>query len=371
MDHARPAAPTVLRRPMIKTGLRRLRRGRGAVQFGTDPDRAVVLGGLDVPALRWLDRLDGLCDVAGLRAAATEVGLPVDGAEALFDLLVGADLVEDAATRCPGLAELPLLDRDRLAPDLASLALVHPGPDGGKRAFAARAAASVQVRGGGRVGAAVAGLLAAAGIGTVQVHDQAPTRPGDLGPAGLGPDDLGVPRGVAATRRIAGPAATARAPQQAGRAGGAADEADLVVLTGEAPASEATGEDLLAAGIPHLVALVRETSGVVGPLVLPGRSSCLRCHHLLRADRDPDWPRLAAQLADEPPAGATGRVRACDTVLASAVACHAALQVLAYLECGHADTVDGTLHLTLPDGRLQRRSWRRHPACGCGWGDPA
>ena len=50
-------------------------------------------------------------------------------------------------------------------------------------------------------------------------------------------------------------------------------------------------------GVPLLVTGVRETTGVVGPLVLPGHTGCLRCQHLHRCDRDPSWPHLAAQLA--------------------------------------------------------------------------
>jgi hypothetical protein len=103
-------------------------------------------------------------------------------------------------------------------------------------------------------------------------------------------------------------------------------------------------------------------------MVVPGATCCLRCLDLTRADRDPAWPALAAQLR------ATGRHTgapspACDVVLATTVASHAALQALAFLDTGTATTVDATLHIDLPEGRVRRRSWVRHPACGCGWAD--
>jgi hypothetical protein len=60
---------------------------------------------------------------------------------------------------------------------------------------------------------------------------------------------------------------------------------------------------------------------------------------------------------------------ACDVVLATAVASHAALQVLSFLDSGAAPSMDGTLHIRLPDGLVRRRSWSQHPACGCGWAD--
>ncbi|HSR22241.1 MAG TPA: thiamine biosynthesis protein ThiF, partial [Candidatus Eisenbacteria bacterium] len=142
-------------------------------------------------------------------------------------------------------------------------------------------------------------------------------------------------------------------------------------------------DQLVRRGLPHLFATVREGTGVVGPLVLPGRSSCQRCHDLRRADRDPAWPSIAAQLAGAAPADPPP----CDVVLATAVAAHAALQVLAFVDTvdgvdgsagfdgreratatdGPPLAVDGTLEISQADGRVRRRSWSMHPLCGCGW----
>lgn len=116
----------------------------------------------------------------------------------------------------------------------------------------------------------------------------------------------------------------------------------------------------------HLAVSVREGRGVVGPLVLPGVSSCLHCHDLHRRDRDPVWPRIAAQLATDP-AG----VPPCEAPLAMALAALGAAQALAYLdgEPGPA-TLDGTLEVTLPELRVRRRSWQAHPECPCTLGRP-
>ena len=45
----------------------------------------------------------------------------------------------------------------------------------------------------------------------------------------------------------------------------------------------------------------RAGRAVVGPLVLPGRSSCLSCAHRHRTDADPGWPAVARQLARRSP----------------------------------------------------------------------
>ena len=46
----------------------------------------------------------------------------------------------------------------------------------------------------------------------------------------------------------------------------------------------------------------------------------------------------------------------------------AAAQALAYLDRPGVVpvTVDGTLELVLPGWQWRRRTWRPHPACGCG-----
>ncbi|HUR76134.1 MAG TPA: hypothetical protein VMZ00_17750 [Sporichthya sp.] len=343
-----------LRRPRLKTGLARLRRGPSTVQFGLDPDRAVLLTGIDATLNRCLERLDGSAHPAELAAA---LDVPKDRVDDLLHLLSAADLLEDAAVTADGWRELPLESRDRLAPDLCSLTLTHPGPDAGKQALSRRLGAVVEVRGGGRVGAPLAGLLAAAGVGHVRVVDDASTTAADLAPGGLARADLGRRRGPAASRAAglgapAGPAPILRA----------AGDPDLVVLA-DLPPVVGAADDLVREGTPHLVAAVRETEGLVGPLVVPGRSSCLHCHHLTRADRDRAWPRLAAQLAA--PGLGSPVERPCDVVLAATVAAHAALQALTYLDTGTATVVDGTLHIRLPGGAMRRRSWRRHPACGC------
>ena len=123
------------------------------------------------------------------------------------------------------------------------------------------------------------------------------------------------------------------------------------------------------AGVPHLVATVRGQTGVVGPLVVPGRTSCLRCGDLHRRDADPRWPRLAAQLTagEPPPSGAT--------VTCLLTAATAAVQVLAYLDGAAAPvTLDATLELRPPDllpgsaaGRRTRRAAAEPPrAAGAG-----
>jgi bacteriocin biosynthesis cyclodehydratase domain-containing protein len=121
--------------------------------------------------------------------------------------------------------------------------------------------------------------------------------------------------------------------------------------------------DLTRDRIPHLAALAAEAIGTVGPLVLPGRTACLRCLDMSRADRDPAWPLILAQLTGrrpDPPA--------CDAPLAASVAAQAAAQALAFVDrpAGPVAAANATLELVLPSWQWRRRSWPPHPECSCG-----
>ena len=81
-------------------------------------------------------------------------------------------------------------------------------------------------------------------------------------------------------------------------AGAPSEPTDLVVLSDFLVADPRVVRDLHAAGMPHLPVRVRDGTGLVGPLVIPGVTSCLGCADLHRSDRDAAWPAVAAQLRD-------------------------------------------------------------------------
>jgi len=336
---------------VLTPSARQLWRDPETLQVGRRSGRSAVLAGLDRALRSTLGLLDGTRDRTQVLHAAAASGCSPARASALLDLLEEGGLLEDAGRGAAALGELTLAERERLAADIASLALVRG--DGGWPAVAHRQQAGVLVVGAGRVGAPLALALATAGLSAVDVVDEGLTRPEDTGAGGLSLDDVGRSRGEAARERLRLVApSTQRAPLP---------RPDLVVLAPARPEHLQDGRRLVPEGAPHLLVEVRDTTGVVGPLVLPGRTPCLRCLDLTRTDLDPAWPALAGQLASP----TRGR-EACDGALALAVAAQAALQVLALLD-GTNDpaTLGGTLELALPDWRWRRRSWPLHPDCGC------
>ncbi|WP_436946243.1 ThiF family adenylyltransferase [Streptomyces sp. SudanB25_2051] len=368
-------------RPMVRPALRRAWRDLRYAQFGVAPAHAVVVGPLDTATGSLLELLDGTRGVPLLREEARGLGVPDDWLEGLLDRLAGAGLLEDTASGAGTGAEPAGRVRarqavvpERLRADLGSLSVVHRGPGEPLRRLEARGAMRVQVRGAGRVGAAVAALLSAAGVGCVDVLDGGRVRPWDVAPGGLPPESVGERRDAAARRLVA-----RSAPRRAG--GGDRDASpdgpagrghepalSLVVvaprdgLAAYAP-DPAVADAWVETGTPHLFAGVLEATGVVGPLVVPGETACARCVESGRADADPAWPRLLAQWRSGRRGGAapTG-----DVGLVAAVAGLAAAHALAFLDGGAPASAGARWEASSPLLEWRARRLRPHEACPCG-----
>ncbi|MEV8094961.1 ThiF family adenylyltransferase [Kitasatospora sp. NPDC085879] len=362
-------------RPMLKPGLARLRRDEMTLQFGTVRRHARLVEQADAVVAAFLDLVDGTRDTAELLAAGDRLGLDADFSRALLDSLAHGELLDDAGALQRALEGFPQPQRELLAPDAAGLSLVHPEPREAAEVLAARRRARVEVRGAGRVGAAVAAVLAAGGVGGVTVADGGRVDPGDCSPAGLPPTDVGRLRSTASREAVL--RAAGAAPADRHRAAPvAAGPPALVVLAPRDGAGAWTGRtveahELARAGVPHLYVGVLEHLGVVGPLVVPGASACGGCAALTRSDEDEGWPGLLAQLEGAGPGRA--RTPACDSALATAVAGLAALHAQLYLDGVLPPSVDGWCEVSAADGMVRRLRLPAHPACGCLWpgGRPA
>jgi hypothetical protein len=328
-------------RPALKAGLLTVWRNRDTVQIGVDPRRAVALTGMR-GAAGLLRLLDGSRDRRQVLAAAGDLGMDAEAADRVLTLLAAAGALDDSL---PSGSALPAGAWARLAPELATASLAHRDADGGARTLARRRAGRVRVHGASRASLWIAGMLTAAGVGLVMATGPVVRRPG--------------PGGTGAAPAPGRPADRAR-PAQGSRPR-PRQRPDLVILADthrrELPAA------LVRHRVPHLAASASEAIGVVGPLVLPGSSACLRCLDLARAERDPAWPLILAQVAGQPGTDPP----ACDTVLATMVAAQAAGQALAFIDlgAGAAAVTNGTLELVLPGWQWRRRSWQPHPHCGC------
>ncbi|MGY1605112.1 ThiF family adenylyltransferase [Geodermatophilus sp. SYSU D00815] len=342
--------------PLLPSSVPVLRDGPDAVRVGgvdSAPGLLVTRGGGWVREL--LRSLDGRRAQRVVLADATRDGVDPAAVRALLEGLRATGLLVDV--------------------DPADLLASDAGPAAGTRTTAelpaalagtplgwrSRRAAAVVVEGATRVGTPLAAVLAASGVGRVSIRDDGVTTAADAVVGGLTAADEGRPRSLAAADAVrrASPLTDLR-PLPPGAA------ADVVVLTRPWAASDPLVAGVHRAGVPHLVATVRGQTGVVGPLVVPGVTSCLRCADLHRRDADPRWPGLAAQLT----AGEAAASGATVTCLLTAVV--AALQVLAFLDGSAAPAaLEATVELAPPDLLPRLRRWPAHPACGCRAGAPA
>jgi len=341
-------------RPLLLPALRRLWRDQRTLQLGVDPGHAVVLADVDLPTAGLLDLLDGRHSVGELRQAAERAGLGARAAAELVEVLARCGAVVDGEPVAALPVSLPPETRRRLAPEVAALSLTAGAAAG--RVVATRSRRSVVVHGACRLGAPVAALLAASGVGRVTVTASGTVTAEDASPAGLLPGDEHRPRATAASEAVrrAAPGTDTRPPGHARRP-------DLVVLAGQLRPAVVDAVAYAARAVPHLPLWVRDGTAVVGPLVVPGHSSCLQCVDLHRTDRDPAWPVLAAQLAT----GSRTPAEPVGAALATLAASVAALQVLCHLDGGRPETLGGSLELGPTGGTLRRRSWPPHPRCGC------
>lgn len=290
-----------------------LARADGELQVGVEPRSALIFAGPGYPAL--LNRLHAPATTETLVGIGQQAGLsPADVAGAVQRLRAAGLLAAGAA----------LSGRHRVR-------LVGAGP----------------------VGRAVAGYLVEAGVGELVVFDPRIAEP-DRPTTGRRPDRataLATAYAECRTTRVVALDHWSK-PETL--------PVDLTLVVADGPEVDRLVTDhLVRLDQPHLVVRSLGEAVWVGPLVLPGRTPCLRCTDLTRTDADPGWPTILAQL---------GRLElSLPPLLSGWAAAVAAAQALTFLGGGRPDTTGATLELTAADLRTELRAWPSHAECGCRW----
>src|SRR3954464_15955298 len=197
--------PSLPSRPMLNRALRRVWRDQQTLQLGIEPRHAVVLRGVGRAEERVLELLDGSRAVDTVVADAADLGIDELSVHRLLQTLVRARVLDDGELQPRGNER----DRQRLAHDAMSIALLDRTPGAATRALTARADATYAVHGAGRIGATLVALLtapgagavarplavclAAAGVGRVLCVNNGPVRAAALTPAASQDPDDGSP----------------------------------------------------------------------------------------------------------------------------------------------------------------------------------
>ena len=112
--------------------------------------------------------------------------------------------------------------------------------------------------------------------------------------------------------------------------------------------------------LPHVHVGILESRAIVGPLVIPGRTSCLRCTHIHRTDADREWPLIAVQWSQRQPARP-------EPLLGQLAMTHAVALVRAYVDDAFDECIDRAWEIRLPWGAVTEVPRPSHPLCGCQW----
>ena len=347
----------------INPGLRMLRRSSHSVQIG------LGAGGLILEGLQD-------CDVAFVEALRRGIS---DNLVLEHAVSLGVDVVR-AGEICAKLAGLLFADdelhsrgyrAERLLPERSALLGLHKVPC--LELMARREHAVVHLVGLGRTGATLAAVLVSAGVGTVLLEDDAPVAATDVSPGPFKLSDIGLTRSVAVRRHLMriDPGANIHILHDGGAGGPSLAYLDLAVVAGHDTVPAQTTARFMAAERPHLLVLVREQDGTVGPLVVPGETACAECVERHRSAHDPQWLEMCTQLAtgtgpslDHRPRTELLENAALSTTLAGTAASH----VLLFLDGVNQPSSWSSVMTFHPDnGRWSQQDFTTHPDCGCQW----
>ncbi|HET7476538.1 MAG TPA: ThiF family adenylyltransferase [Dermatophilaceae bacterium] len=326
---ASPTSPWPLERtyPRLRPALPVLRRGPDEVQIGVDAPDAVIVTGVG-SEFDWLfSMLDGCHHVRALSRSAAVRDVDPTAVSRLLHALESAGL---------------LLEGGRLG-------LPAAGPPH---------SSCIRLVGAGALGTAVARLLVAAGVGSLFIADHSPVDPTVHPTAGALPTN-----GEALASELAvkesekhGPRSRVSVVNHWSKPDAAVPDLTVVTSSTWEP-DRVVADGLVRADQPHLFVRPQGASGVVGPLVVPGHTACIRCTDLTRASADAAWPTLLRQLS---------RLHCTPgpAILAWAAATTVA-HALAFVDGALPESYGRTLELGTPDYQLRWRSWPAHGDCGC------
>ena len=298
-----------------------VRRTAAEWQIGLEPDEALVLRGDMYGSV--LALLDGQHGLSEIRRAAQQSGLTDRQLRTTLAALTAAGLLTGRESPPPP-ARSPV------------------------------ARARVRLVGAGPLGSRIAAALDAAGVAELHIYDDAAPEMGLYPTAGA----LGTRAQAACSALSPGPGQTRSPVNHWSKP--ETQPIDLTVIAADTPEVDRVLPDhFLRRDQPHLLVRSMGRSVSVGPLVLPGQTSCVRCADLHRSDADPCWPTVLAQLTQHP--------LPLDTALVTWAAQTAVIQALAYLSGSNPESAGATLELNERDYLMRWRSWSVHAGCGCGW----
>jgi bacteriocin biosynthesis cyclodehydratase domain-containing protein len=295
-----------LHRPRWRPAVPALWRDQTTLQLGDD----VIVDRVTPAHLEWLRRLDGLHTCLEV---TERLPIPLTEARRLVRALHSAGALVDAAQAPDAARWADRAGRDLLAQQFDTLMSVHRDPIVAGGIMRDREAARIAIVGEGSLRNDTAQAVSAAGLTEVA----------------------------------------------------SVDKATLIVLADAHHPDVPAHFDHAAMDRPHLHIGAHAHRATVGPLVVPGRTSCLRCAHLHLRDSDRAWPVLAVQWSQ----AVGSRPRSLDALLSRSASTHAAALLQTWVDTPERPDLwaDQAWELELPHMEARRVARPPHPLCGCLW----
>lgn len=347
------AAAAGIQRPRYRPECPLLWRADGRLQIG-EGSHHVIASGVSVEMASWLLGLDGLRTWAQVYEQ-----LPIGATEAIRLLRAAclAAALDDAARIPDAWRWVDRAAREAAEADLLAARLTWGRVEDSVAVIDRRMRTRVEVRGSGILASEARTAFAASGFA---LEPPLPTST----PAVDDQEDDGNPaEGSGGAPRPGSPAGE-RAPAERSAHRSARDRASDLVVLADSVHPIVTDDPLL--HVPHLFIGAYGERAIIGPLVVPGVSSCLSCAYLHTRDADPQWPSLSLQLTARI---ARLAIRPIDRLLARHAATHAALLARAWVDEPHSTSGwhNRAIDVRLPRGDAVTRERPWHPLCGCSW----
>ncbi|WP_338750880.1 TOMM precursor leader peptide-binding protein [Janibacter alittae] len=144
------------------------------------------------------------------------------------------------------------------------------------------------------------------------------------------------------------------------RPGGEGGSTNLAVVVSATPPAPDSVRPWLVARTPVLPVWCLPEQASIGPLLLPDDGPCLQCLDLTRAETDPGWPWLSAQLS-RPGITGTEPVNGLPAVRLLAAGLTTTL-VLDHVD-RRLTTRGWSFEVATPGPTLERHPWATHPGC--------
>lgn len=245
----------------------------------------------------------------------------------------------------------------KLLPELAFATWLPQVRDGGVGAVSARRNLTVEIHGDSRIAVLIFGILLASGVSSTRavIKDSRTISETDLAANFLSTTDIGLSiqeRLAECARDLSLFPATASS---------AAPE-NKVIAVSVGPVQAERVQEWLSRDIAHLFIDNPDGAAItIGPLVIPGKSPCLRCVSMSRDENNEAWKEvswhLATSVASEVPVS-----------IAHHVAGLAALEILHFIDTGTSTLIGASHRVDYHNPRgSERNIFTRHPGCGCNW----